>query len=52
MAPGQRGKITSMRLGMLLARGMYQKEIALYFGVSQQVVSYHVGKLRRAHGLK
>jgi DNA-binding CsgD family transcriptional regulator len=45
-------KITIFKLGALLSRGMYQKEIARHFGCSQQVVSYHVGKLRRMHGLK
>jgi DNA-binding CsgD family transcriptional regulator len=39
-------------LRMMLSKGARQEEIAKRIGVSQQVVSYHVTKLRRRYGLQ
>lgn len=40
------------QLRLLLGKGAYQSEIASLMNTSQQVVSYHVGKLRRMFGFK
>tara|TARA_B100000131_G_scaffold321031_1_gene370675 strand:+ start:339 stop:488 length:150 start_codon:yes stop_codon:yes gene_type:complete len=46
------GYLEILELQVLLSRGMYQSEIAKQLGVSQQVISYQVGKLRKRYGLK
>jgi predicted transcriptional regulator len=45
-------KFDTNHMRLLLGKGAYQSEIASLMGVSQQVVSYHVGKLRRMYGFK